>query len=244
MKSNGGSAPSSGGQFDSKLLDYWYRNDQKVESLFAQLNGRIETERKETVSKGSQRSGNLGIEIGSILAFLGLGKGNAEATLQTTNDKILEITSALSIENKAAVLMTYLRRSGELGAVALFGGERSGVTQGVKRHRFSVISGGFVYIEDEKRPELQSALRADDGRALVRVPLLNDHHLLNQAVNALSEEDIFPHEVFCQCLIRPGWILANPIAIWFPYPTEDSEELQWSDGTSTSLLDPETGIAQ
>ena len=115
MNSNCASTPSSGGRFDSELLDYWYRNDQKVESLFAQLNGRIETERKETVSKGSERSGKLGIEIGSILAFLGLGKANAEASLQISHDKILEITSALSIENKAAVLMTYLRRSGELG---------------------------------------------------------------------------------------------------------------------------------
>jgi hypothetical protein len=77
----------------------------------------------------------------------------------------------------------------------------------------------------------------------VRVPLLNEHHLRNQAVNALSEEDVFPHEVLCQCLIRPGWILANRIAIWFPYVTLGSEELQWSDGTSTPRLDPETGIA-
>lgn len=101
------------------LRDYVYLNGGKVDSLFAQLNGNVINEKKEIVQKGVKGLGKLGVEIGGILAKLGLAKGTAEAELSSDYSKILEITTTLSVENKLDVLQEYSRSHGQLADVVI-----------------------------------------------------------------------------------------------------------------------------
>jgi hypothetical protein len=61
---------------------------------------RARVRRKETTSRGAGGTGRVGIELGGILAALGLVKATAGAEVRTDYEKILEITSSLSTENR------------------------------------------------------------------------------------------------------------------------------------------------
>jgi hypothetical protein len=103
----------------TRFVNYMYVNPGKIESLFAQLNGRVVTERKEIVEKGVKGAGKLGVEVGGILAKLGLAKGVAEGELGADYSKILEITTSLSLDNKLDVLEEYIRAHGQLEEISL-----------------------------------------------------------------------------------------------------------------------------
>ncbi len=225
-------------RFISELLIFWYRNDAKIDALYSQLAGRVIEEQKETVSKGVGGTGKLGFELGSLLAILGLAKGKAEGELHSDYETILEITSGLSVENKTALLLAHLRQEEQLAHVELFSNNLDEVLGAITKARFQVISGSFTYSteEDAKRGELRSTLRDPGGSgSFVRVPLLLDLQTPNQAINAFDDEDPFPHEIFCESIVRRGWILANPIAIWLPHSNPDTDMIEWSSGSDTEL---------
>jgi hypothetical protein len=220
-------------QFD--WFDFWYQNPQKIEALFSELNGRIETEHKETVEKGAGGTGTVGVEIGSLLAALGLAKGKAEAEVRADYKKILETTTSLSIENKIGLLLHYFQREQLLATVPLADADPVTVTRAATACRFTVLTSGFTLTDNEKS-ELLSALRSPKtGEPLIRIPLLGANYLQNQAVNVLDAEEVFDHEVFCTCIARQGWVLANPIAIWFPYHDPDEPVVESWTGERTPM---------
>jgi hypothetical protein len=216
---------------DFEWFDFWYQNEHKIDALFSGLNGRIETERKESVSKGVGGTGRLGFELGGLLAAVGLAKGKVEGELRSDYAKILEVTTSLSIENKIGLLLAFFTTEGELSELELAGGEDE-LLQAIRKSRFQLLLGRFDYVATgDDRYELQSERRNAVGDALIRVPLLNDNMTPNQATQIVfwEEGEAWPHEVFARCIVRPNWVLANPIAIWLPDEVESAEAV-WSTG--------------
>lgn len=228
------------------LLLFWYCNREKVDALYSQLSGRLESERKETASRGHAKTGRLGLRIGNLLAALGLAGADAAAEFRSDYNRILEITSALSVENKTVLLLADLRTDDELLALDLFGRSPTELVRAASRSRFAIVAGLFAYREvREGASELRSIVHCDDSdQPLCRVPLLTSHFTANQAISVFAYEDSepFPHEVFCELMVRPGWLLANPIAAWFPQVNADTDLVNWTSGSDTALLDEATGL--
>ena len=221
-------------------VEFWYQNGGKIDSFISQLNGRIEGERKETVSKTVGGSGKLGFEIGGLLAALGLAKAKAEGELHGEYGKILEVTTSLSADNKVLLMLSFLEQQGQLAPVQLFDVEPAELLAAARRARFQLFMGGFTYLAGaDGKAELRSVL-AHDGEPLVRVPLLAEHFLPSQTINAVDGGDVFPHHVLCTSMPRVGWLLASPIAIWFPDVDPATDVLNWWTGRRTAPLD-ETG---
>ena len=57
--------------------DFWYINVRKVEGFLSQITGRLEQEQREGITKQVGGTAHLGVEIGKILAALGLASANA-----------------------------------------------------------------------------------------------------------------------------------------------------------------------
>lgn len=228
------------------LLLFWYCNEEKVEALHSQLNGRLETERKETVSRGGGKTGRLGLKIGSLLAALGLAGADVEGEVRSDYERILEVTTSLTAENKAALLLAYLRTREELLALELFEGSPADLLRAASGSRFGIVSGLFRYVEvREEAAELRSVVRvADADEPVCRVPLTISHFNSNQAINVFAYDDSepWPHEVFAELIVRPGWILANPIAAWLPHVDGETELVKWTSGSDTAQLDEATGM--
>jgi hypothetical protein len=208
-------------------LLFWYLNRERIDSLFSQLNGRLETERKETVSKGVGGTGKLGFEIGNILALVGLAKGSAEAEVRSDYESIREVTSSLSMENKVIVLLNYFRRADMLVKVHLAAGDPNQTVRQIASRRFQLLAGWLNWQDTgDGRSELLSHALTADGSPLVRIPLL-ETNILQQQGPFYDEPGGMPHLTFCACLVRGSRVLVRPIAIWFPDVDQDSEEIQW-----------------
>jgi hypothetical protein len=237
--------PIPGHRYDFDWMISWYRNDHKVDSLFSQLVGRLETERKETASKAHGTTGKVGLDLGGILAKLGLAKVSAEGELRADRENILEITSSLSMDNKMAVLLSALEERGQLDRIRLFEQPVQAIVEAMRPKHFQVLSGWFWPIggENSERSEIASDIQRPDGNGpLIRVPLLRKFFLPIQNMPGTPDDEYdegipFAHEVFCSCTLRPGWILASPVAIWFPHvDAETSQKLFGSDGAWTDAL--------
>jgi hypothetical protein len=83
-----------------QITYFWYFNQEKIDSLLSQLNGRLETERTEETSKGLDGKVSASAEVGGILAALGIGKLTAAGEKSKTASKVLSVTATLSPANK------------------------------------------------------------------------------------------------------------------------------------------------
>ena len=203
-----------------EFYDFWYINSQKVDSLFAQLQGYVESEWKQQTSKGSSATGKAALQLGSILATLGLGKASLEGEIKGDYSKLLEVTRSLADVNKIHVLLEYQRKNDSLAQVRLQSSTREEVIASLKQSPFALVMGYFNYDDRLMKSDPVSAVPA-------QVPTLEGNVLLNQAINAMSEEDYFGHNIFATTVPRPEYLLINPIAIWFAHAWEDAPENQW-----------------
>ena len=219
--------------------DFWYINVRKVEGFLSQITGRLEQEQREGTTKQVGGTVHLGVEIGKILAALGLASANASAEVRGDYSRVVEVTTSLTVDNKVILLAEYLNRAGQLARVEVGQTPAAQVARTVTEHPFQILAGQFDYAEGDKndQAELRSKATTGKGDPVVRVPLLLGNMTMNQAVNALGE-DFFPHNVLCRCMIRPNYVLANPIAVWFPYVDPDNFEPDyWQPLTTTAHPD-------
>ncbi|HVF55736.1 MAG TPA: hypothetical protein VM934_06275 [Pyrinomonadaceae bacterium] len=205
---------------------YVYLNPTKVDSLFSQLKGEVVTEKKERSERGLEGTGKLGLEIGSILAMIGIGKGTGEVEVGSNYSKILEVSSTLSPENKANLLHEYYIKQRRVKAIALTSVTETSLTNSIESSSIQIITGGFSYHEFPKKDtdELWSERKQKDSKLpLVKIPVFREHLSKDQALNAWTDEDYFPIVALCQCLLTKKGILASPITIWWPDMTEGEE---------------------
>jgi hypothetical protein len=232
--------PSTQLLLDTDWLLFWYLNEERVDSLFSQLDGRLESERKDTVSKGVGGTGRLGFEVGSILAAIGLAKGKAEGELRSDYERIREVTSSLSVENKINVLLNHYLQEDSIARVDLIRCSPDEVLKQTASKRLQILAGGFIWHDqDAERAELWSHATSLDV-PLITVPLLKQNIPAQQGP-FFDEPGVMAHEVFCASLLRRERVLVRPIAIWFPDVDPDTDELTWSSGETTPQIDPETG---
>jgi len=240
-----------------EFFDYAYLNPIKVESLFAQLNGHIVNERKERTEKGIKGSGKFGIELGNILATLGLAKATTDGELSSDYSKILEITTTLSIENKLDVFQAYVNKHRQIANIDSSLSKHSEICASIRSTDFQTIKGVFdlsinnltnaqvdrlvaevafrnaialsqdkdINVEFLGEPIDKSLLKHKNGillsysknedtiEPLVQVPVFVDFFRPNQAFGSTDNS----LSVFGNSLIKPTFIIVNPIAMWYRY---------------------------
>jgi hypothetical protein len=194
---------------------FWYFNKDKIDSLFSQLNGRLETERTEEKSKSLDGKVSASAEVGGILASLGIGKLAAAGEAQKTASQVLSVTATLSPANKTLVLIEYLQRVSQLAVVRINDAEETSVVNEVTGRPFQLLLGTFDRKDnvDAKRAVLRSERRSGAGGPMVEVPLLYQNELNDQFW--VDEEEYVAMGVFAQVFVRPGKFVASPIAIWY-----------------------------
>lgn len=203
---------------NSMIYYYVYLNSTKVDSLFSQLQGEVVTEKKERSEKGLKGTGKLGLEIGSILAKLGIGKGTGEAEVGSNYSKILEVSLTLSMENKANLLHEHYTKDRLAQVIDLNTVSEITLTDIIRSSSVQIFSGGFNYNEfpEKEVDELWSERRKDSSKLpLVKIPVFRKYFAMDQALNAWTSEDYFSTASLCQCLMTKKGILASPIAIWW-----------------------------
>jgi hypothetical protein len=141
------------------MRDYCYINPVRVDSYFSQINGSLIQEKKSRVEKGAKGMGNVGIEIGSILSKLGLGKAHGNTELSADYNHISEMTTSLTVENKVKVILEYHKNRGVLSSINL--GEVS-IPNVIKTHignaELNVFRGGFkAIIPNATKDEIKDA---------------------------------------------------------------------------------------
>jgi hypothetical protein len=73
-----------------------------------------------------------------------------------------------------------------------------------------------------------SEARNSGGKAFIEIPML-DEMMHDHAVNAMSEGDYWPNAVLAQIVVRPGRVIAIPIAMWRPATlTLDNAVTYWT----------------
>lgn len=127
------------------MRNYCYINAEKVESYFSQINGCIITESKVASQKKLKGVSKFGLETGSLLAKLGIAKGQVEGKISRGNSKTLEITTALTVYNKIDFLLEYLNNCGSLGYIELkdYSVERSKIDWTARGIDLHVVFGRF-----------------------------------------------------------------------------------------------------
>lgn len=197
-----------------QITYFWYLNQPKIDSMFSQIHGRLESERTIESSKGVDGKVSTSAELGGILATLGLGKLSAAAEASGTASKVLTVTQTLSPENKALVLAEYLQRAGQLGIVNIDTQTEDEVLQVAAGYPFHLVHGHFNEEEvDDDRARCCSEAVTSSGAPLIEIPLLYQHMLPDQSVR--SEWDYMPHGALSRIMVRPGRLSASPIAIWY-----------------------------
>lgn len=201
------------------MINYYvYLNPTKVDSLFSQLQGEVVTEKKERSEKGLKGTGKLGIELGSILAKLGIGKGTGEAEVGSNYSRILEVSSTLSIENKANLLHEHYTTDRHAQIIDLNTVSETALMDIIRSSSVQIFIGGFSYSEFPKKEtdELWSERRQKNSKLpLVKIPVFRKCFAMDQALNAWTSEDYFSTAALCQCLMTKKGILASPIALWW-----------------------------
>jgi hypothetical protein len=219
-----------------QITYFWYLNAAKVDSMFSQINGRLETERTEEKSKALDGKVSTAVEVGGLLAKLGIGKLDIGGEVSKTAGRVLSVTSTLSPENKVVVLMEYVQRANQLAVLPVDEIDENAVITRVVGRPFQVLHGRFDLTDEE--PNLKTRLASSEarnskGEALIEVPLLLGSMLPDQITHsATSEGDFFPNALFAQIFVRPGRFVASPIAAWWPNVSpEDSTITYWSPAT-------------
>lgn len=220
-------------QETGQIRYFWYSNEEKIDSLFSQINGRLETERTEETSKARGGKVSASAEVGGILAALGIGKFTAAGEGTTSASKMLSVTATLSPANKVVVLIEYLQRVGQLAVVPVNDIDEKGVLNEIAGRPFQVLNGTFDMKQvDAKRDILRSERRNGAGRPMIQVPLL-DQNAGGQF--RMAEEEYVANGVFAQILVQPGRFVASPIAVWYAMMSPlDAAATYWTP-TSESL---------
>lgn len=95
----------------------------------------------------------MGVEIGKILAALGLASANASAEIRGDYSRAVEVTTSLTVDNKVILLVEYLNRAGQLARVEV--GQAPGqVAHMATEHPFQILTGQFDYAEGDRMPNL------------------------------------------------------------------------------------------
>ena len=205
---------------------YVYLNPVKVDSLYSQLQGEVVIEKKERSEKGLKGTGKLGLEFGSILAMLGIGKGTGEAEVGSNYSKILEVSSTLSTENKANLMHEYYTKDRSVKVTNLDSAPEAALANIFRENSVQILVGGFSYNEFPMKDtdELWSEKRLKDSvHPLVKIPVFRKYFSMDQALNAWTSEDYFSTGALCQCLMTANGVLASPIALWWPSCNESAE---------------------
>lgn len=207
---------------------FWYFNQDKIDLLLSQVNGRLETERTDEKSKSLDGKVSASAEVGGILASLGIGKVTGAGEAARTASNVLSVTSTLSPANKTLVLIEYLQRVGQLAVVHINEAQEASVVNEVVSRPFQLLLGTF----DRKRVDasgamLRSERRSGAGGPMVEVPLLYQNQLVDQF--RVREEEYVAMGVFTQVFVRPGKLVASPIAIWYgTQSSNDAASVYWS----------------
>jgi hypothetical protein len=206
---------------------FWYFNQDKIDSLFSQLNGRLETERTEEKSKSLDGKVSASAEVGGILASLGIGKITAGGEAGKTASKVLSVTATLSPANKTLVLIEYLQRAGQLAVAPITDADEASVVNEVASRPFQLILGTFDKKQvNADRAVLRSERRSSAGGPMVEVPLLCQNELKDQFW--VDEGEYIAMGVFAQVFVRPGKLVASPIASWYGPQGPDDAWVYWA----------------
>jgi hypothetical protein len=210
---------------------FWYFNQDKIDSLFSQLNGRLETERTEEKSKSLDGKVSASAEVGGILAALGIGKIAASGEAGKTASKVLSVTTTLSPANKTLVLIEYLQRAGQLAVVRVSDAEEAALVKEVASRPFQLLLATFDKKHvDARRAMLRSERRSSAGGPMVEVPLLYQNEINDQF--GVDEGEYIAMGVLAQVFVRPGKLVASPVAIW--YGTQSPDDASWMYWTPRS----------
>jgi hypothetical protein len=192
----------------NQITYFWYLNAAKVNSMFSQINGRLETERTEEKSKALDGKVSAAVEVGGLLAKLGIGKLDIGGEVSKAAGTVLSVTSTLSPENKVVLLMEYLQRANQLAILPVDEIDEDAVLARVAERPFEIMHGGFDLTDEEPNVKTRlasSEARNSKGDALIEVPLLLGSMLPDQITDsATSEGDFFPNAVFAQSSYAPA----------------------------------------
>jgi len=222
-----------------QITYFWYLNAAKVDSMFSQLNGRLETERTEEKSKSLDGKVSTAIEVGGLLARLGIGKVDLGGELSKAAGSVLSITSTLSPQNKAVVLMEYLQHASQLTVLRVDGLDEQATLAGIAERPFQILHGKFDLTDEQ--PTLRTRLSSSEARnsrggAMIEVPMLLGSMLPDQITDsATSEGDFWPMAFFVQMFVRPGKLMASPIAAWWPFVSPDEQSVTYWSPSSEPL---------
>lgn len=222
-----------------QITYFWYLNVAKVDSMFSQVNGRLETERTEEKSKSLDGKVSAAVEVGGLLAKLGIGKVDAGGELSKAAGTVLSITSTLSPQNKVVVLMEYLQRAGQLTVLRVDDLDEQATLARIAERPFQILHGKFDLTDEQ--PNLRTRLSSSEarnsrGRAMIEVPVLLGSMLPDQITDsATSEGDFWPMAFLVQVFVRPGKLIASPIAAWWPFVSPDQENVTYWSPSSEPL---------
>jgi hypothetical protein len=222
-----------------QITYFWYLNVAKVDSMFSQVNGRLETERTEEKSKSLDGKISTAIEVGGLLAKLGIGKVDVGGELSKAAGNVLSITSTLSPQNKVVVLMEYLQRANQLTVLRVDGLDEQATLARIAERPFQILHGKFDLTDEQ--PNLRTRLSSSEARnsrggAMIEVPVLLESMLPDQITySATSEGDFWPMAFFVQVFVRPGKLIASPIAAWWPVVSPDEESVTYWSPSSEPL---------
>lgn len=88
---------------------YWYLNEEHVDSIYSQIQGRLVVEETSQSQKGKKRGGAIKAGLGSILSVLGIGELAADISAESSEGNSLEVKSVLTPENKVNIIFEYFR---------------------------------------------------------------------------------------------------------------------------------------
>jgi hypothetical protein len=208
-----------------EFYDFIYLSRDRIESWFSQLNGEVIKESKSTTSKGGEVTGKVGIEIGNLLAKLGLAKANANGEGKANYSTLLETTKTLSLENKVIILKNYLMDNGQIREINLSTAEHNRIAKDINSSKYQILTGDFVQEDISFDRQLyKSILKNGSGYPLVEIPIIIPFTQNHQRLSFTSSAQGFdPMEVsmkisaMVQCIERDGKFIATPLAIWLAY---------------------------
>jgi hypothetical protein len=221
-----------------QITYFWYLNAAKVDSMFSQINGRLETESTEEKSKALDGKVSTAVEVGGLLARLGIGKLDIGGEVSKAAGTVLSVTSTLSPANKVYLLMEYLQRANQLAVLAVDEIDEKAVLTRIAERPFQILHGRFdsswgITEREPDPPKIRMAsseARNSKGKALIEVPLLPGSMLPDQIIyDVKMAGGFYPNAMFAQVFVRPGRFVASPIAAWWPIVSpRDMAATYWS----------------
>lgn len=229
------------------IYDYCYINPSRVDSFYSQVNGSLVKEQKEQSQKGAKGVGKVGVELGNILAKLGLAKATGSAQFEGDYSHVHETISSLSIENKINVIRETFTACGLVSTVSI--DDRVTAEELLATIRDSglhLFFGTFKMIiddasDDEVRAAVFAAMRSRYYESPQPRPLVHKKAtLVSKATAATSAvpivqvplflEHMVPNQAFVAyghgfmpltvlglTLLSSEHFVVNPLAVWFSY---------------------------